>query len=487
MRLFAAILIASLTVVPSSAWATPQSALLARMSVASGGPYTAQIESSWTTNDGSAAGIVTTNSQGDAFLSRRCLGALCTGRYFDGTTLFVVDSNDDLLPLTSADLEDLHDLRWALSLMFLAPDFRRNAGTITLKPPFHQAGKDRDIMQLAMPDGRKLSIWVNPKTALVTRIDLDLRSIRLREYRRVGPYMIPFQEIYARARPRTFLSRTVISGNLHAPIGIVSAVHRDAPAARRVRGSTLPIFPCQLANVATRCLVDTGNSGMAISLRLAEQLNAPVVGAGTAHGLGTYSTEVVRSGPLTLANAQFGPARYLVLPDLSGLGFDVVVGNAIFSSLTATLDSQSLRFGTPPKSNAQAIAVSFPALLPELSVGIDNQKADVDLDTGDDAGFDFSATFVKKFPRLFTPTTSMRVKGIGGTAVTQRGDDRVLHLGTCTILAFPTQFTAAMPSSTDGRIGARILHSMTLRFNYPAGRIEFSPAGKTPPCTRSSP
>ncbi len=485
MRLFATILIASLTVFPSSAWATPQSALLARMSDASGGPYAAQIVSVWTEKDGKTTSVVTTASQGFDFLSRRCLGALCVGRYFDGDALYAVDSNDDLLPLTSAALEGLRDLRSGLALMFLAPDFQRNGGSIRLEPPFHQAGKDRDVIQIRMPDRRLLTVWVNPKTALVTRIDLGFRSIRLRDYRRVGPYTIPFEEIDSRATQRIFTSRNVISGDLHAPTGIVSAVNLGSPAAQRVRGSVLPIFDCQLANVATRCLVDTGNSGMAISLRLAERLKAPVVGAGTANGLGTYTTEVVRTGPLNLVNAHFGPANYLVLPDLSGLGFDVVAGNAIFSSLTATLDTQFLRFGTAPSIDAQAIAVSFPALLPELSMSIDKQSADFDLDTGDDAGFDLSATFVKEHPRLFTRKGSIAVKGVGGTAVTQLGEDRILRLVTCTIPAFPTQLTAAMPSHGDGRIGARIIPYMSLRFNYPAGRIEFSPVNKTA-CTRPS-
>ncbi|MHB8463140.1 MAG: retropepsin-like aspartic protease [Vulcanimicrobiaceae bacterium] len=456
------------------------------MENASGGPYVAQIVSVWNAYDQKASSVVTTTSQGIDFLSRRCLGVLCEGRYFDGDRLYAVDANNDLLPLVPGSLDALRDLRSGLALMFLAHDFQHNGGRIRLEPPFHQLGKARDVLQIRMPDGRMFAVWVDPSTALVTRIDLGFKSVRLRDYRRVGPYMMPFKEIESRVPERIFSSRTIIAGNLHAPTGMTATLLAGSPGASRIRGSILPIFDCRLANVATRCILDTGNSGMALSLHLAERLKAPVVGAATARGLGTYATEVVRAGPLSLGNADFGVANYLVLPDISGLGFDVIVGNAVFASLSATLDSRHLRFGTASITGNQPIAVSFPSLLPDFLASIGGQSAHFTLDTGDEAGFDLSAAFVKTHPGIFTRIGSIAVKGIGGIAISESGRDQTLGLGACSISAFPTQLTAAMPTNRAGRIGAHIFDAMSLHFDYPHGRIEFSPIGKTV-CTPPSP
>ena len=87
-----------------------------------------------------------------------------------------------------------------------------------------------------------------------------------------------------------------------------------------------------------RCWFDTGNSGLAMSLELAEQLNLNPVGVFSVSGLGFYATEVVRAGPLQIGSVRFGDAEYVVLSDIHRYGYDLVLGADVFAATPLTID-----------------------------------------------------------------------------------------------------------------------------------------------------
>ncbi len=63
-----------------------------------------------------------------------------------------------------------------------------------------------------------------------------------------------------------------------------------------------------------------------MSAELASRLGAPVVGTYHVRGLGGYTTQVVRAGPLRVGNATYPEAYYAVFNDLRRYGYDVVLG-----------------------------------------------------------------------------------------------------------------------------------------------------------------
>ena len=67
---------------------------------------------------------------------------------------------------------------------------------------------------------------------------------------------------------------------------------------------------------------------------------------GTYHvrGLGDYSTQVVRAGPLQVGNATFPDAYYVVLNDVSRYGYDVVLGADFVASSGPRSTLRTTRF-----------------------------------------------------------------------------------------------------------------------------------------------
>src|SRR5581483_2991538 len=130
--------------------------------------------------------------------------------------------------------------------------------------------------------------------------------------------------------------------------------------------SATPGAMCTLGGVTVHCLFDTGNSGVAMSLELAEQLNLNPVGVFNVRGLGSYATEVVRAGPLQIGNAHFGDAEYVVLSDIHRYGYDLVLGADVFAAapLTVDYDRHILAFGADVPASATTIALAFDNFVP---------------------------------------------------------------------------------------------------------------------------
>ena len=486
MRLLVALAIAFL-LASAPGWSDPRATLLMRMRTASGGPYTEKLLSVWSVHDANDPSTINSESQGGRFFIHRCAGAICVGRYFDGFRSFEVDPNDASFPLTSQPDLALRAVREALALSFLAPNYERRGGRIRLQTAAAQFDTSDKILLVTSPDGLAFSVWVDPHTALVQQISVRSRTVALRDYRRVGSYMLPFKERDSAGFSRTYLSRTPQEGELQAPKGIPVTVRDSEPAAFRVAGTRLPIFPCMIGGISARCLIDTGNIGMALSLAFAERIDAPVLGAGLARGFGAYATEVVRAGPLDIANAHFAATTYLALPDIPSDDVDAILGNTIFATTTATLDNSSLRFGTHPLNDASSVAVAFPQLLTTFDARIGDVPAQVFLDTGDDAGLDLTTAFAHAQRQLFKQIGELHVSGVGGSGITQLGEPINLQLGSCTLAHFPVQLTPAMPPHVDGRIGAQLFKRLRLRFNYPKGQIGFQQVDRASvECTHSS-
>ena len=103
-----------------------------------------------------------------------------------------------------------------------------------------------------------------------------------------------------------------------------------------------------------------------MSSELASRLGAPVVGSYQVRGLGGYTTQVVRAGPLRIGNAAYPDAYYAVLSDLRRYGYDVVLGADV---LGAPAMSRSTAPRTPHsvrRARCERSRISVPLTFREL-------------------------------------------------------------------------------------------------------------------------
>ena len=114
-----------------------------------------------------------------------------------------------------------------------------------------------------------LRIYVDPHTALL-RYARDMGgddTFEYRDYRRADGFNVPYEVLHNGTTLERYDDRTVVASAFHAPHGLVP--HFAGAAApistdpRTLRRSS----DCTIGGIPTRCLIDTGNSGMSISTR----------------------------------------------------------------------------------------------------------------------------------------------------------------------------------------------------------------------------
>ncbi len=261
-------LLCVLGVLPMGAAAQPSlSSVLAHMRSANGAVYDARIVSiSPHVADGETT-TLKTDVQGLRFLISQCTGSVCLGTYFDGERLFSVNINGTALPRSPAPEAYLRALRIVGTLQFLAPDFIADGGNI------YDGGyvtfNGRRCRRLFVSDdiATPLVVYVDRQDWLVSGVQ-DINgdaTYIMRDYRNVGAYKLPFEIDRNGSELETYSSRTVASGSLQAPGGIVG-VATGAPAEMPLDPhSTTPLGECTIGGVSARCLIDSGNSAMSMS------------------------------------------------------------------------------------------------------------------------------------------------------------------------------------------------------------------------------
>lgn len=423
------------------------------------------------TEDGASV-TVTTDARGDAFLTRTCAQSLCSGVYFDGTALYRVDFNQTALPDSQLDApyaQSLHDVEY---LSFLSPTFRgtiRDAGTTTV------AGRACRALLVTPRGGSTIRVAVDERTAMLAsaadpRMPANARFYG--DYRKVGSSVMPFTVRYDDTVVR-YDSRTVEAGALAAPAGLRVRLNGAAPMQTDPDSAT-PIGPCGIAGVAVRCLIDTGNSGMSMSLKLAERLNLPVVGGGDVHGIGGYATEVVRAGELAIGNAVIPTANYTVLGGIEGNGYDVVVGTDALAATRVLIDPRAhlVRFGAASTNGATKLALSFSEFVPIVQARLGDVTARLLLDTGDQSAIDLSSDFYAAHPDAFVPTDERGISGVGGTSVQLLGRAPYVALGDLVLRNQIIGTSPALDGMADGHLGAGFLTHFSLLLDYADGYVE---------------
>jgi hypothetical protein len=454
--------------------------VLAHMRQMNGDLYAAHIASAAAvTVDGQAA-TQQTDTQGLRFLLRQCSGAVCPGTYFDGERLYGVTINNTALPRTAPSDAYMRALRIVGVLDFLAPDFGQKGGRVLDGGIIAFADCTCVRLLVSDPAAVPMEVYVDPRTWHVT----GARSAgggpvyMMRDYRRVGEYWLPFRIDRDGAPIEQYTTRNVVATPLQPPQGLIVQLGARPGSVALDPASTTPDATCSLGGASVRCLFDTGNSGLAMSLELAEQLNLNPVGVFSVHGLGFYATEVVRAGPLQVGNVRFGDAEYVVLSDIHRFGYDLVLGADVFAAAPLTIDygRHTIAFGGDDAQNAgQAIDLTFDNFVPVVDVSLAGQMAHLAVDTGDQSNVNLSDDFYTRHPTLFTPTRTESVGGVGGNSEELMGTIPSLQIGALTTGPQTIGATRTLKGTANGHLGAGFLSSFVVVLDYARQRMLLLP------------
>ncbi len=460
--------------------------LLDRMRSSGGPAWRAHLASTSLLRAGGETTRVTSDSQGVRFVTYECAASICDGEYFDGERLYSVDMNGTSLP--QSDLGDmfLRAERTIASHTFLAPEFADNGGRISDDGITTIARKPYRTLLVADGASVPIEIFVDPTTALI-RYMRDVTgetTLEYRDYRRIGDsLLLPFVVARNGSVLERYEERSIRAGAFSQPRGLVPSFAGPPKAIATDPSRSIPLFSCRIGGIATTCLLDTGNSGLAISDELRAQLHAPIVGAIQVRGIGEYAAEIVRAGPLDAGNATFPEANYVVLPDIHRFGYDAVLGADILASTPVRIDAWAHRitFGAGDTVAASSVPLHFLNFVPIVAVQLGNLGAQLALDTGDESSINLSYDFYNAHRNLFATTQQRIVNGVGGSSIELIGNIPEVRIGNISVHDQPIGTTTTLQSTAYGHLGAAFLGQFTILLDYAKSRVEFT---KTSPGSR---
>ncbi len=452
--------------------------LLDRMRAAAGPIWQAHIVSvSRLTSNGQAT-VVLSESEGLRFTVRHCTGELCEGTYFDGTHLFSTNINGTALPQSSRAEPYLRSIRLIASLGFLAPGFGAH-GRVADDGSEEVNGKSYRTLLVVEAASIPLRVYVDPQTALI-RFVRDLNGddeFEYRDYRRVGSLLMPYEVVHNGRVLERYDNRAEVASAFPPPHGLLPAFAGHSDPIPTDAKAVTPIVDCSIGGIAVRCLLDTGNSGLSLSSELAVQLGATVVGTYQVLGLGGYSTQVVRAGPLKVGNATYSDAYYVVLNDLRRYGYDVVLGADFLAGTTVELDADdhTVLLDAPPTPGAISVPLAFEDFVPVVSVQLGTLDAQLAVDTGDESNINLAYEFYAKHPGLFNATQRRQVSGIGGSSVEMIGEIPQVTIGEYRTGPQRIGTTETLQGTAFGHLGAAFLQQFKVQFDYAAGQLYLVP------------
>jgi hypothetical protein len=460
---------------------TPEGAvgLLERMRAAAGPVWQSHVISVSRLILGGQQSVVSSDSEGLRIAIRRCAGEVCSGSYFDGEHLFSTNMNGTAVPDSLEPEPFLRALRLIASLNFLSPGFLAQGGRVGSLGTGTFEGKSYRTLVVSDANAVPLRIYVDPATSLI-RLAREIggaETFEYRQYRRVGSVTLPFEVLHDGAPFERYDDRAAVSSAFHPPHGLVPSFRGGPDAIPTDPHSVTPIVDCTAGGIAVRCLVDTGNSGLSMSAELASRLGAPVVGTYDVRGLGGYTTQVVRAGPLRVGNATYPEAYYAVLSDLRRYGYDVVLGADALAATGVEIDalSHTMRLGGFGARGRVVAPLTFQNFVPIANVDLGGVPASLAIDTGDESNVNLAYDFYAKHSGLFSVTQRRSVSGIGGASVELIGDIPWLAIGGYRTGPQRIGTTQTLHGTAFGHIGAAFLSQFIVQIDYAAAFLYLTP------------
>ncbi|MFN2527099.1 MAG: retropepsin-like aspartic protease [Candidatus Baltobacteraceae bacterium] len=451
--------------------------LVVEMRAAAGDPYRYHITGTAHEKDNENDVSISADFSELQFLTRRCVGTLCTGTYFDGSHLFGVNMNDTALPAVGEP--ELKAVRFINSGMFLSPQFTHAGGVLRDMGMIRSEGTAYRAIAVNAPSAPPMYVLVNTQSFLVSGVRdfTGTVSFEDRDYRRVGPLMLPFLIYQNGVAVQKYDTRSISPTAFATPRGLQPRFRAPPSAIPILQAKDAPVIPCTLAGVQTRCLIDTGNSGVSMSKELAERLGLPAVGEFEVTGLGRYATEVVRAGPLDIGTAEFPAANYVVLHDIHPYGYDVVIGADVLANSVVTIDyaKRNVMLADHGEVADSTIALEFINFVPVVPVELGTTATLLAVDTGDESTINLSYDYYRQHTDLFHATESRSVTGVGGISIQLLGEIGLVRLGTYRVESQHIGTTQSLHATGQGHLGAGFLSHFRVVLDYARARLGLTP------------
>jgi hypothetical protein len=415
--------------------------------------------------------LLDTQAQGLRYVLSQCSGRVCLGTYFDGEYLYSVNINGTALPRSPDPQPFLRALRIIGTLDFLSPSFTESGGRIDDGGWATFDGRRCRRIFVSESKAVPMEVFVDPQSALVTGardVNGDATYF-MRDYRRVGAFVLPYEIDRDGVPIERYIRRSIVTEPLQIPHGLTAAIGANPAGMPIDPQSTTPLGTCTIANVQVRCLIDSGNSAMSMSLELAEQLHLPPIGMMHIAGLGDYATEVVRTGPLQMGNVRFGDANYVVLSDIHRFGYDLVLGADVLANMPVTIDysRHALYFGqTPADEQGTTVPLTFQNFVPVIDVRLDDVPAALAVDTGDQSNINLAYDYYQQHTSLFHATKSLPVTGVGGNSSELIGEIPDIQIGSLTAEDQQIGTTPLLKGTANGHLGAGFLSKYRITLDY---------------------
>jgi hypothetical protein len=455
--------------------------LLARARVASGAPYQYHIVSRERESAEGRSIDVTSEVQALKYRLRRCMQNICSGFYFDGERSYYTNPNDTALPI-STDVDGLQlTLRAIATYEFTSPSFRQEGGTLSELDPVMLAGKRCRSIAVAASRGASLDAIVDPESSLVVGVISDERKLafEFRDQRKVaGKVTLPYEVWLNGARVDHFDDRSISGAPLEAPPGLQPAFASGSVTVGMGhidRATNAPAVPCSIGGQRILCLLDTGNSGMSLSLEVAEKLGIePAAGAFKITGIGQYVTGLAKAPALQIGGMTVPSAQYVVLHDVHPFGYDAVLGADLFAHARVSLDYARRTVTFAPSAAAAppgSVPISFQNYIPVVTVRIGDQPVALSIDTGDESAINLAYDYYRAHPGLFHATQTVQVAGIGGTSEQLMGVVAQVQIGNLAVTNQRIGATKNMQPTASGHVGNGFLSHFDVTFDYAHDRV----------------
>ncbi len=476
---------------PGTAAAPSLEALLAKARESSGAPYLYHVVSRSHETDAGRTYDITTETEGLKYRAKRCIKTVCSGFYFDGDHSFDSNFNDTALPLANV-VDGLQvTLRAIASYAFTAPDFRAKGGTLSEREPIARAGKTYRQLSIAPRSGAVLQAILDPDTGIVVGVASDQQRIafEFRDERKVGDkLLLPYVIALNGSVIQRFDERKIDNEPLGAPAGLVPKISGSEPVAFKKLERQTPqvVVPCSIGGQDVSCLLDTGNSGMSMSLELSEKLGIePQTDAFAVSGVGKYVTGILKAPALTVGGAVYPSANYVVLHDLHQYGYDVVLGTDAFAHARITIDYGAKTVAFAPSGTGSDGDLTFTNFIPIAPIKLDDVSLRLAVDTGDESAINLNYETYQQHESLFKATGTAPVAGIGGSSEEVTGDLKAARYGGYTVRDLKIGATKKLAATSSGHIGGGFWEHFVVTFDYAKSRLDVTPRTGDPAVSSS--
>ena len=329
---------------------------------------------------------VTLDQLGSTRLLRRCVAEVCAGSWFDGTRRWTFGLNDVLFPDDDDPLlPQRRTLAAIASYAFAEPAFRAAGGTVVA------AGAN--VWQVRAPDGVTLTAHLDPATHALRRVANENGDTVTAYGRDALAGGARFALRQAGLDAAVTDEATAVGGPVAPPAGPDVTFSGDGALA--LSADPVPIVPCTVGGRVVRCLIDTGATPSAMTVRLADTLGLEARGELEIAAFGTFATGFVEAGPLVLGAARFDRARFAVVAGTSAAHFDVVIGADLLRRVRVVLDrgrgaARIVPSGAGAAPGTGVVPIAFHGGIPVVEAALSGEaEQSALLDTGDQSVVSF--------------------------------------------------------------------------------------------------